>query len=71
MINPFNTNPKQILQNIMNNSSIMKNPIAKNAIELYQKGDTKALNEMAQNLCRERGIDAQQFMDQIKSQFKL
>lgn len=71
MINPFNINPQQILQNIMSNSSIMQNPIAKNAVELYQKGDSKALNEMAQNMCKERGVDVQQFMNQIKTQFKL
>lgn len=70
MINPFNMNPQQILQNIMSNSSIMQNPIAKNAVELYQKGDSKAVNEMAQNMCKERGVDANQFINQLISQFK-
>ena len=70
MINPFNINPQQILQNIMSNSSLMQNPIAKNAVELYQKGDSKAVNEMAQNMCKERGVDANQFINQLISQFK-
>ena len=53
----------------MNNSALMQNPIAKNAIEMYQKRDTKGLNELADNLCKEKGINRSDFERQIKSQF--
>lgn len=61
-------NPQAFLQQAMNNSQIMQNPISKNAIEMYQKGDKQGLNELADNLCKERGIDRKEFEKQIISQ---
>ncbi len=61
-------NPQAFLQQAMNNSQIMQNPISKNAIEMYQKGDKKGLDELADNLCKERGIDRKEFEKQLMSQ---
>ncbi len=73
-MNPFQMigalkNPQAFIQQIMNNSQIMQNPIAKNAIQMYQRGDQQGLNELADNLCKERGVNRQNFEKQIKSQF--
>ena len=62
-------NPQEFMQKAMNNPQIMQNPISKNAIELYQKGDKQGLNELADNLCKEKGINRQDFEKQIKSHF--
>ena len=62
-------NPQAFLQQAMGNSQIMQNPISKNAIEMYQKGDKQGLNELADNLCKEKGINRQDFEKQIRSQF--
>lgn len=62
-------NPQSFLQQAMGNNQIMQNPISKNAIEMYQRGDKQGLNELADNLCREKGINRQDFEKQIKSQF--
>lgn len=62
-------NPQEFMQKAMNNPQIMQNPISKNAIELYQKGDRQGLNELADNLCKEKGINRQDFEKQIRSQF--
>lgn len=62
-------NPQAFLQQAMQNSQINQNPIAKNAIEMYQRGDTQGLNELAQNLCKERGTTLEEMTNQIKSQF--
>jgi hypothetical protein len=35
---------------------------------MYQKGDKQGLNELADNLCKEKGINRQDFEKQIKSQ---
>lgn len=59
-------NPQAFLQQAMQNSQINQNPIAKNAIEMYQKGDTKGLNELANNLCHEKGINPEDMEKQIK-----
>jgi hypothetical protein len=61
-------NPQAFMQQAMNNSNIMSNPIAKNALEMYQKGDKQGLNQLADNLCKEKGINRQDFEKQIKSQ---
>lgn len=58
-------NPQAFLQQAMQNG----NPIMQNAIQMYQKGDKQGLNELANNLCKEKGINRQDFEKQIKSQF--
>ena len=54
---------------MMDNSQVMQNPMAKNAIEMYQKGDTKGLQDMAENLCKERGTTVDDVKSQIMAQF--
>lgn len=75
-MNPMNLmqmfqNPQQFMQNIMENNQIMSNPIAKNAVELMQKGDAQGVEQMARNLCKEKGLNADELMQQIKSKFNL
>lgn len=62
-------NPEMIIRQAMQNTQLMQNPIAKNAFEMYQKGDTRGLNDLANNLCKERGIDVNKAMEEIKKQF--
>lgn len=73
-MNPFQMigamkNPQAFLQQIMNNSQIMQNPIMQNAVQMYQKRDTQGLQAMAENLCKERGTTPQQVQEMIKKQF--
>ena len=58
-------NPQAFMQQAMQSG----NPIMQNAIQMYQKGDKQGLNELADNLCKEKGINRQDFEKQIKSQF--
>lgn len=51
-------NPQQFLQQMMGNNSVMSNPMARNAMQMAQKGDSKGIEQMARNLCKEKGIDA-------------
>ena len=74
MMNPLQfmkamRNPQEFMQNIMNNNEIMQNPMAKHAIEMYQKGDTKGLQAMAENLAKERGTTVDDMKSQIMAQF--
>ena len=62
-------NPQQLLQRMMENSQIMSNPIAKNAMQMAQKGDTKGIEQMARNLCKEKGLNADDVMKQLKNNF--
>ena len=61
-------NPQAFVQQAMNSSQFASNPMAKNALEMYQKGDKQGLNELADNLCREKGINRSDFERQIRSQ---
>ena len=72
MMNPLQLmkamrNPQEFIQQMMNNSQIMQNPMAKNAIGMAQSGDTKGIEQMARNLCREKGINPDEMINQIKS----
>lgn len=74
MMNPLQfmkamRNPQEFMQNIMNNNEIMKNPIMRNTMEMYQKGDTKGLQSMAENLAKERGTTVDDMKSQIMAQF--
>lgn len=62
-------NPQQFLQSMMNNSQVMRNPMAKNAIDMMQKGDAKGAEQMARNLCKEKGVNPDEIMQQIKNKF--
>lgn len=62
-------NPQQFIQQAMQNSQLANNPIAKNAFEMYQKGDTSGLNELANNLCKERNIEPEKAIKDIKAMF--
>lgn len=61
-------NPQQFLQNMMGNNQIMKNPMAKNTLEMAQKGDFQGIENIAKNLCKEKGINPDEMMNQIKKQ---
>lgn len=74
MNNPLNLmrafrNPQAFMQNMMNNSQAMQNPILNNAMQMYQKGDMDGLNKLAENMCKENGTSMEQMKNQIMKQF--
>ena len=74
MNNPFQflgaiKNPQQLMQQMTENSQIMQNPMMQNAIQMYHSGNTDGLKKMAENVCREKGINPEEALRQIKSQF--
>lgn len=72
MINPMQMlNPQQFLKQMMWNSQIMRNPVAKNAMEMAKKGDSKGLEQLARNLCKEKGIDFNKAFSDFKNQFPI
>lgn len=63
--------PQQFMQSIMSNNQIMSNPMAKNALDMAQKGNMQGIEQMARNICKERGLNPDNVMSQIKNQFHL
>lgn len=64
-----NFNPQQLINMMINNPNIKNNPVLNNAVQMYQKGDTQGLQNLAMNVCKERGIDMDEAIKNIKSQF--
>ena len=75
-MNPFQMlgamkNPQQFLQQIMSNSQVMRNPIAKNIIDMAQKGDVEGIEQMGRNIAKEKGIDFDKAFSDFKKQFPI
>ena len=62
-------NPQQFLQQVMNNSQMMQNPMIKNTVQMAQNGDAKGIEQLARNLCKEKGINADDMFNQMKNNF--
>ena len=73
-------NPMQIMQMIRGGSpqqaimSMMRqqagdNPVLNNAINMAEKGDVDGLKNLAHNLGKENGINVDEKLNEIKSQF--
>lgn len=75
MINPMmliqmlrGGNPQQAIMNAMRNQA-GSNPVLNNALDMAEKQDTKGLEQLARNLCESNGVNADDMVKQIKSQF--
>ena len=75
MINPMmlmqmirGGNPQQAIMNAMRNQA-GQNPVLNNALDMAEKQDAKGLEQLARNLCESNGVNADDLVKQIKSQF--
>lgn len=50
-------NPQQMILNYLQQSQIGSTPIGQNLMQLAQQGDYSALEQIAKNICQQRGID--------------
>ena len=41
----------------------------KNTVQMAQNGDAKGIEQLARNLCKEKGINADDMFNQIKNKF--
>lgn len=75
MINPVQImqmmkggSPQQAIMNIMRKEA-GQNPVLNNALDMVEKQDAKGLEQLARNLCESNGVNADDMVKQIKSQF--
>lgn len=61
-------NPQRIIMNMMRQQA-GSNPVMNNALQMMEKGDNAGLEKLARNLCKERNIDPDDALNQIKGQF--
>lgn len=62
-------NPMQILQHMLNSREVMNNPIMANAFQMLQKGDSRGIEELARNMCKEKNIDPDELVNKVRGQF--
>lgn len=58
-------NPQALVQNLMQNQQIMNSPLG-NAVNAASHGDQKTLEEIARNMCKEKGINPDDAFNQVK-----
>lgn len=63
-----NGNPQQVLGNILQNQ-IGNNPIGNNLLSMMKNNDRNGIEQLARNLSKEKGIDADKMFNEIKSMF--
>lgn len=61
-------NPQQAIINMMKQQS-GNNPVIDNAIIMMEKGDNAGIEKLARNLCKERNINPDDILSQVKNQF--
>ena len=63
--------PQQFLQSMIGNSQVMQNPMARNIIDMAQKGDVAGIEQMGRNIAKEKGIDFDKAFSDFKKQFPI
>ena len=61
-------NPQKVVMDMMREQA-GNNPVVRNAVQMAEKGDSEGIEKLARNLCKEQGIDADEMVNKIKSQF--
>ena len=61
-------NPNQFMQNMLNNNKVTGNPMAMNALDMMKNGDNEGIEKMARNVCKQRGINPDEAIQQIRQQ---
>lgn len=65
MLNPINV----ILNKMLSDPRINSNEVAQNAVNLLRKGYSRGLQQMAENLCQQKGVTAEEVKQKILSSF--
>lgn len=62
-------NPQQLAINMLQ-QSMPNNPMTNNLMQMIQSGDKGAIEMFARNLCKEKGIDPEQAINDLKNIYK-
>lgn len=62
-------NPQSMIQKMMGNSQIAQNPMAMNAMEMFQSGNIDGLKSLAENLAKEKGVSIDDVRNGLMQQF--
>lgn len=65
ILNPINV----ILNKMLSDPRINSNEVAQNAVSLLREGDSRGLQQMAENLCQQKGVTTEEVKQKILSSF--
>lgn len=63
------SNPQAMIQKMMGNSQIAHNPMAMNAMEMFQSGNIEGVKSLAENLAKEKGTTVDDVRNGLMQQF--
>lgn len=63
------SNPQAMIQKMMGNNQIAQNPMAMNAMEMFQSGNIDGLKSLAENLAKEKGVSVDDVRSGLMQQF--
>ena len=61
-------NSEQILNMILGNPQFKQNPIMNNAIGMYKNGNVQGLEQLARNMCKEKGVNVDDILKNFRNQ---
>lgn len=62
-------NPQDMIQKMIGNNQIAQNPMAMNAMEMFQSGNIDGLKSLAENLAKEKGTTVDDVRNGLMQQF--
>lgn len=62
-------NPQAMIKQLMGNNQIANNPMATNAMEMFQSGNIDGLKSLAENLAKEKGVSVDDVRSGLMQQF--
>lgn len=58
---------QQYMQQVMNNKKMIEsNPMAMNAMNMLNNGDSEGLEKLYRNMCKERNINADEMLNRAR-----
>ena len=65
-------NPNQLINSMLkNNPALRNNPMIGNAMQMAQNGNIQGLQELANNIAKEKGIDINTFKQQLETNMRI
>ena len=66
-----NSNPKDVVMNLLQESSNTGNPMAAQLMSLAQSGNSREIEKIARNIAKEKGIDFDKEFNSFRQMFRL
>jgi hypothetical protein len=65
-----NSNPQEIVMNMLKQNATDGNPMAQNLLQMVNNRDVQGIENMARNVARERGVDYDKEFNNFKQMFR-